>query len=175
MKKSMIIAVSMFFALCAAGANAASSKGDANRVILQWGSMYGVDGPFVNSDVIRGVMGDELPWEIKMGRGSLSADGHLRINVRGLVFPDDPAVPPELQGINDEESFRGLVSCLTEGTAGGGAMVVNVATQPFRASRSGNSEINGMVDLPAQCIAPIVFVMSGSEDKWFAVIGTESE
>ena len=44
MKKSMIIAVSMFLALCAAGANAASSKGDANRVILQ-------DSAHVESDI----------------------------------------------------------------------------------------------------------------------------
>ena len=149
-----------------------NDNGD-DRNILTFGGMVGVDGAFVNSDAIRGVLGDELPWSIRMGRGSLSASGHLRINVRGLVFTKDPSVPPDKQGINDEPTFRGLVSCLSEQSGGGGVMTVNAMTNPFPATPTGDSEINGSVNLPAQCIAPIVFVMSGSEDKWFAVIGNE--
>ena len=29
--------------------------------------------------------------------------------------------------------------------------------------------------LPNPCVAPIVFVLAGSEDKWFSVTGFESE
>src|SRR5437016_14237855 len=75
-------------------------------VIISFGTMYGVDGPFVDSTFIRGVRGDELPWEVGSARGSLTSDGHLRINVRGIVFANDPSVPANLRGINDESQFR---------------------------------------------------------------------
>ncbi|HEU4401105.1 MAG TPA: hypothetical protein VFT43_03290, partial [Candidatus Polarisedimenticolia bacterium] len=41
------------------------------------------------------------------GEGGLDARGHLKIQVRGLVFADEPSVPPELRGKNDEDAFRG--------------------------------------------------------------------
>jgi hypothetical protein len=31
------------------------------------------------------------------------------------------------------------------------------------------------VTLPEECVAPIVFVVAGSEDKWFAVTGVSLE
>jgi len=145
-----------------------------DRNVLVFGSMLGVDGAFVGSDAIRGVPGDELPWMVGKARGSLGADGRLRINVRGLVFTNDPSVPANQRGINDEATLRGLVSCLSEQSGGGGVATVNLMTAPFPATPAGDSEINGSVKLPAQCIAPIVFVMSGSENKWFAVIGSET-
>ena len=139
--------------------------------LIGFGTMYGVDGPFVNSTFIRGVRGDELPWEVGSARGSLSSDGHLRMSVRGIVFSNDPSVPPELRGINDETQFRGLVSCLVEN--GKKIGTVNIITAGFPATRSGDSDIDTFVALPEECVAPIVFVMSGSEDKWFAVTGGE--
>ena len=48
-------------------------------------------------------------------------------------------------------------------------------THGFRATESGDSIIDDHVDLPSPCVAPIVFVLAGSEDKWFAVTGIESE
>ena len=50
---------------------------------------------------------------------------------------------------------------------------VNITTAGFPATRSGDSDIDAFVTLPEQCVAPIIFVMSGSEDKWFAVTGGE--
>jgi hypothetical protein len=143
--------------------------------ILTFDHMYGVDGPFVgDAHPIRGVIGDELPWTIEGGiHGRLDTNGHLKIEVKGLVFTNDPIVPPELQGKNDEDTFRALVSCMTEvsdtevGTA-------NVVTDGFAATPEGDSDIDTFVTLPNPCIAPIVFVLSGSEDKWFAVEGFES-
>jgi hypothetical protein len=147
------------------------NQDDAN--FLVFGSMVGVDGSFVGSDAVRGVMGAGLPWMVDKARGSLSAGGHLRINVRGLVFTNDPSVPANQRGINTEAMFRGLVSCLSEQSGGGGIVTVNVMTDPFPATPAGDSEINGTVALPAQCIAPIVFVTNGAGDSWFAVIGSE--
>ncbi|MDG0817205.1 hypothetical protein [Bdellovibrio svalbardensis] len=142
--------------------------------IVKFETMYGVDGPFVGGTQIRGVLGDELPWTIKSATGSLSTAGDLKISVKGLVFSDDDVVPPELRGINDEKEFRGMVSCMSE-TASGGVSTKNVLTAGFPATKSGNSEINGKVKLPSPCLAPIVFVMAGSEEKWFAVTGFEME
>jgi hypothetical protein len=136
--------------------------------------MYGVDGPFVGDmNKVRGVQGDELPWAIARSiRGSLSTSGHLVISVRGLVFKDDPSVPPDIRGTNDETAFRGLVSCLTED--GTSVAEANVVTDGFPADTRGNSFINAHVTLPNPCVAPIVMVLAGSEDKWFAMTGFES-
>src|SRR5690348_13296424 len=73
--------------------------------LLSFGTMYGVDGPFIDSTLIRGVRGDELPWVVGSAKGSLTLDGHLVIIARGIVFANDPSVPPELRGINDETQF----------------------------------------------------------------------
>lgn len=145
------------------------------HAITSFETMYGVDGPFIgDANPIRGVIGDELPWAITHSiRGELDSAGHLIIVVRGLVFKDDPSVPPELRGINDEAQFRGLVSCLTE--AGDAVETQNVVTVGFPASRRGNSFIHATLTLPNPCVAPVVMVLAGSEDKWFAVSGVEIE
>jgi hypothetical protein len=93
------------------------------------------------------------------------------------VFKDEPSVPEELRGKNDETDFRGLVSCLTEEGDEGAEKVVtkNVVTEPFPATPNGDSAINAEIELPNPCVAPIVMVLAGSEDKWFAVTGFEAE
>jgi hypothetical protein len=153
------------------------------KTILAFKTMYGVDGPFVgDANPIRDVNGDELPWEITKAVGKLDIvkldkkghlKGFLKILVRGLVFKDDPSVPPELRGKNDEKEFRGLVSCLTE--EGANVVEANVITKGFPATKSGDSIIKAKVELPNPCVAPIIMVLAGSEDKWFAVTGFEAE
>jgi hypothetical protein len=163
--------------IAGAATASASHHGDNPPLpnILTFDTMYGVEGPFLgDANAIRGVVGDEAPWEIAhFIKGRLTRGGRLQIVVRGLVFADDPLVPPELVGKNDEENFRGLVSCLTEENE----TVVhrNVATPGFPADSDGNSFIDWKLDLPNPCIAPIIFVMAGSEDKWFAVTGNEQQ
>ena len=144
--------------------------------IAAFDTMYGVEGPLLGeSNAIRGLVGDELPWTIShFIRGRLDTKGRLKILVRGLVFADDPSVPPELVGRNDETTFRGVVSCLTE-DAHENIVTANVTTAGFRASVLGDSFIDETLNLPNPCIAPIIFVIAGSEDKWFAVTGFESE
>lgn len=155
------------------------SSARAAETIVSFTTMFGVDGGFVKHNPIRGVRGDELPWELTSASGSLTTDGHLVLTIRGLVFKDDPSVPPDLRGINDETEFRALVSCLTsEGKGKGGRgriQIVNITTGGFPATPTGDSDIDTHVDLPNQCVAPIIFVLSGSEDFWFAVNGFENE
>ncbi len=142
--------------------------------IMKFTTMVGVDGSFVGHNPIRGVIGDDLPWEIGSVKGSLTTDGHLQLIVRGLVFANVPSVPANLRGINDESQFRALVSCLS-GDGTGKVATVNIKTGGFPATTSGDSNIDTFVGLPNQCVAPIIFVLSGSEDKWFSVTGFESE
>jgi hypothetical protein len=52
---------------------------------------------------------------------------------------------------------------------------VNVTTEGFPATKSGDSFIKAKIDLPNPCVAPIIMVLAGSEDKWFAVTGFEAE
>jgi hypothetical protein len=140
--------------------------------IVSFGAMYGVEEGFLNHKFIRDVLGDELPWEVGSANGSLTTDGHLTIHVRGLVFADVPEVPPELRGKNDEEQFRGLVSCLVP-REHGAPQTVNITTRGFPATPAGDSDIDAFVQLPDDCVAPIIFVLAGSEDKWFSVMGAE--
>ncbi|HEY2775967.1 MAG TPA: hypothetical protein VGK20_18145 [Candidatus Binatia bacterium] len=140
--------------------------------IMTFQTMYGVDGPFVGPNhPVRGIPGDEAPWAIGDGtNGELDSDGHLVVHVRGLVFANVPSVPPNLRGINDAADFRAVVSCLTEKseTAVGHK---HVTTQGFPATSTGNADIDTMVTLPDQCIAPVIFILPGDERKWFAVTG----
>ena len=178
MKRVFVFALSLALVSSWAAASGADqgNRGRQHRpqLIVAFRTMYGVDGPFLGStNEIRDVEGDDLPWVVRSARGSLDSTGHLRIQVRGLVFADDPLVPPELVGTNDDDEFRGLVSCLTE--VGDTVTTQNVATKGFPATPTGDSNIDAHVDLPNPCVAPIVFVLGGDEDKWFAVMGFESE
>jgi len=144
------------------------------RTILAFDTMYGVDGPFVgDANPIDGIAGDELPWEIKRATGFLLTNGKLKIWVRGLVFKDDPSVPEDLRGINDETAFRAAVGCLTE--QGDQVVQANVITDGSPTNERGNAFIKAKLELPNPCVGPRVFILAGSEDKWFAVTGFESE
>ncbi len=145
------------------------------RTIIAFHTMYGVDGPFVgDANPIRNIPGDDLPWEVAhFVIGSLTTGGRLHILVRGLVFKDEEGVPEDKRGINDEPVFRGVVSCLTE--AESTTPVANVVTDGFRATRSGNAEIDATVELPNPCVAPVIFVTGEDPNKWFAVTGFERE
>ena len=141
--------------------------------MLAFNSMYGVEGAFIDNTTVRGVLGDELPWDVGAVRGSLTVGGHLQLHVTGVVFSNAPSVPQNLRGINDETSFRALVSCITE--QNDKLAISNVMTAGFSANRMGDSHIDAFLKLPQPCVAPVVFVMSGSENKWFAVTGGELE
>jgi hypothetical protein len=68
----------------------------------------------------------------------------------------------------------GVHGCLAEDQTGH-VVTTNVTTAGFPATPSGNSDIDTDLQLPAECVAPIVFIIAGSEEKWFAVTGFSSE
>ena len=180
MKNAVILGGAILAFATFAGTSVAKdnvTRAENAPMIIQFQTMYGVDGPFLDpANAIRGVQPDDLPWEVESVNGKLRTNGHLRIHVEGLVFKDDPSVPPELRGKNDEPFFRAVVSCLTEDEDAGTTPVANVVTEGFAASiPEGDSDIDTRIELPNPCVAPIVFIMAGSEDKWFAVTGFEAE
>jgi len=129
----------------------------AANEIFRFGSMAGVSGALVGTDLIREVPAGGRPWKISRGEGRLMDDGSLRIGVEGLVLVED--------GANPVVAFRGLVSCLT---ADGG--VANVLTGEFTADPAGNAQIEETIELPGSCFAPVVFVTS-ADGNWFATTG----
>ncbi len=134
--------------------------------------MIGVPRPYTGpTNAIRGIPGGGLPWVISFGKGELKGDGSLEIKVKGLVLdPSDPAVIAGGRGgTNPSPVFKVLVSCMSKDAAGN-AVVSNVSTDPFPATPTGNAQIEAQLSLPSPCIAPIIFVTSGT-GSWFAATG----
>lgn len=147
----------------------ASSNDPKSRTILDFRTMAPVTGPFVGSaNPVRGINGGGFPWLIDSAKGELEADGHLKVRVEGLVLLDDDPVPPAVQGTNPIPTFQAVVSCLT--IVDDAVQTVNVATDPFPATTTGDSRIEATLSLPSPCVAPIVFV-GPSPTVWFAATG----
>jgi hypothetical protein len=143
---------------------AAQDRGSPGKDVLDFDVMTPVVAPFTGAaHPIRGVNGGGVPWQIDRGRGDLSSDGRLKIKVEGLVLVSS--------GQNPVAMFRGVVNCLTPASPDVG---VNLATAPVPASSDGDATIKATVDLPDPCVAPIVFVTSGTgapPGSWFAATG----
>ncbi len=139
----------------------------SNPVIYQFNTMVGIPAAFTGTSMpIRGINGGGLPWMLTSANGELSADGHLVLNVRGLVLAAGANA-----GKNPIADFRAVVSCLT---ATGG--VANVSSGLFPAttgpasSGGGNARVDTFLSLPQTCIAPLIFVTSPA-GAWFATTG----
>jgi hypothetical protein len=139
-------------------------------MFLKFDRMTPVNGPQVGpANPVRGVRGGGLPWVLTTGTGSLDCDGHLRVQVRGLVLASQPSVPAALRGTNPFPALRAIVSCQSIG-AEGTATIANISTGDFRANASGDLDIDARVSLPQPCIAPMVFITGPSGVRvWFAV------
>jgi hypothetical protein len=150
-----------------------SPAADADRApaLLEFHSMYGVDGPFLGDGFpIRGIPGDTLPWTIEAAEGRLDADGRLTLDIRGLVLTDDPAVPAEVQGINDEKELRVAVSCFPVGPATRAGI-----SSRFPATVTGDARVETKLELPRSCAEPVVLILAGHEASWLAVAGFVDE
>jgi len=143
---------------------AARDGGAPGKDVLEFDVMTPVIAPFTGTaHPIRGVNGGGVPWQIERGRGNLTSDGRLKIKVDGLVLVST--------GQNPIQMFRGVVNCLTTDSPEVG---VNLVTAPVPASMDGDATIKANVELPEPCVAPIVFVTSGTgapPGNWFAATG----
>ena len=158
-----VLALALGFAASKTAAQYGGGGGMSSKsaVILSFKTMYGVNGPFLGAaNPVRGVDGDADPWFLKSAKGSLTSSGKLTISVKGLVLPS---------GLNDSANFRALVSCLTVST--GNVVESNVMTSGFPANTKGNAKIKAQVTLPTPCVSPVVMILAGDEDVWFAISG----
>jgi hypothetical protein len=143
---------------------ASSAGGGRNSTVLKFKTMVGTVAPYTGPvNAIRGIPGAGSPWSIDEADGTLKEKGNLEVEVEGLVITST--------GTNPVPTFRAVVSCLS--IAAGAAVTVNRVTAPFPATTTGDAEFEGKVNLPSPCLAPIVFVTTGTGDPpaWFSVTG----
>ncbi len=168
-RKTLIFSLVVLGALVATQIGLSARPSD-NSSILEFATMAPVTAPYTGTgNPIRGIPGGGLPWIIGPTHGELKADGELEIKVNGLVLAEDPAVPAAIQLTNPLPSFRAIVSCLSI-DSNKLPTTVNVSTDAFQASHSGDSNIETSVSLPSPCIAPIVFVTTAT-GAWLAATG----
>jgi len=149
-------------AVCVGGLIAASAVptfADEKGNLTDFSSMTAIP---VGGMVVRGITGGGLPWAITSGTGTVSQQGVVDVNVKGLVIPS-------LGGINPIGTFEATVSCLTPDG------IVNVSTGGFAASKAGDSHITATVDLPRPCKDPIVFVGVFPSGRWFAMSSPDAQ
>jgi len=130
---------------------------NGNRKVLD-ATLEGIPAS-LTGQVFMGATGGGLPWRLDNGRAKLWSDGRLVVNVDGLVLAAGAN-----EGRNPVPTGRALVSCE-------GAVVAMSGSVPY--STSGDAIVDTRVDLPASCLAPVVFFAgnTGAGPLWFAVIG----
>ena len=172
MKKLYSLAVVLVLILATVLYSGVATAAAKSSNILEFGTMVGVPRPYTGAtNAIRGVPGGGLPWVIGFGHGELNTNGKLEVTVKGLVLdPNDPAViAAGLAGRNPSPNFKAIVSCLSK-DASGNPLIVNVSTDVFPATTTGDASIEATVNLPSPCIAPIIFVTNPG-GSWFASTG----
>jgi len=144
-------------------AGASYGHNNDNRTVLSFDTMAGVPQALTGTQApIRGINGGGIPWIISDAKGELRANGDLKVEVKGLVLATTHS--------NPAAQFKYVVSCITVDQATNAVTAVNVSTGPVAASSRGDSRISTNVDLPDNCIAPIIFVTSPG-GSWFAATG----
>jgi hypothetical protein len=148
----MIRKVRVAFALTAlvvlVAATAVTTAASGRNVFMA--TMTGLTTP---GTVVAGLQGAGAAWVLDVGFVTLKADGRLHVEVEGLVL---------LNGTNPVDTGRAAVSC-------GGVIVATTDEVDF--SDAGDAEVEAVVSLPAECIAPTVFFTNPAGTRWFAVTG----
>jgi hypothetical protein len=141
-------------ALAVAGTSGADN---GNRKVLD-ATMAGIPASLAGQPFM-GATGGGLPWRLDGGRAKLWSDGRLVVEVEGLVLAAGAN-----EGRNPVPTGRALVSC-------SGVVVAMSDAVPY--SPEGDAEVETRVDLPASCLAPVVFFAGnlGVGPRWFAVTG----
>jgi hypothetical protein len=105
---------------------------------------------------IGGITSAGAPWVVSRGQASVSGNGRIRVEVRGLLLGADPSLPPGVAGTTGPVTMVGAT--LVCGGAGGAVVPEAVAVTPSPLSLAGNARIDQDVTLPAACFGPVVLV-----------------
>ncbi|MDP2322721.1 MAG: hypothetical protein Q8N51_01665, partial [Gammaproteobacteria bacterium] len=107
-------------------------------------------------------------WKLKSGKASLSADGKLKVEVKGLVLND--VTVGEYNGTPDGvDAVAAAVIC----HGPNGAMVA-AQTQAMPLSQKGDAKVQANVSLPDGCIGPVIVLREryqGNIGGWLAGTG----
>jgi len=103
-------------------------------------------------------------WKLKSGKGSVDADGTLKISLKGLVLDDESV--GEFNGTPDGVGHVvGAVLC---------SGMVAAQTDWVVLAKNGDVKIKAKLSLPESCIAPTLVVREVWEGKvggWLAAVG----
>lgn len=103
---------------------------------------------------IGGVNSAGAPWVVSEGQASVSGNGSIHVEVRGLLLAT--GAPANLVGTTGPVAMVGAT--LVCGGSGGAVVPEAVAVTPSPLSLAGNAEIDQAVTLPAACFGPVVLV-----------------
>jgi hypothetical protein len=103
-------------------------------------------------------------WKLKSGKGSVDANGTLKISLKGLVLNDESV--GEFNGTPDGVGHVvGAVLC---------SGMVAAQTEWVALAKNGDVKVKAKLKLPASCIAPTLVVREVWEGKvggWLAAAG----
>ena len=113
--------------------------------------------------MIGGVNARGQVWKLGSGRLTLTADGKLTVDIRGLVLNDE--------SVRRSKAPRtgSMRSRLPSYAARGGTVVAQ--TEPKALSQSGDAGIEATLSVPKPCVDPVVLVGERYEGKiggWLA-------
>jgi hypothetical protein len=110
---------------------------------------------------LHGVNPGGVPWQLARGTVDLHSDGKLKVDIRGLVIPS--------------MGTPGPVTTVSASLFCGNDTTAAAKTTSVPLSSKGDAKINQRVTLPAECLAPVVFVNpNGNAAAYIAVTGWKS-
>jgi hypothetical protein len=141
--------------------------------LLEFHRFTAVVKPFTGAtNPIRTLGGGGIPWKIRSGRAELNGSGRLEVHVRGLVLAAGATA-----GTNPAANFAAILSCqsVDASVTPAAPLVLNLVAGIAPATAAGDADIEGTVNLPSPCIAPIVFVAipatKTAPARWLAASG----
>lgn len=117
---------------------------------------------------IHGVTRGGAPWVLKRGRVQLDADGHIKIQLRGLVIPIAHGTFPANTAL-PVTTVSASLFCAPDSTGPA------ATTKSVSISADGNAGITDKLGLPATCLAPTVLIHpNGGLGAYIALPGWRS-
>jgi hypothetical protein len=99
--------------------------------------------------IVAGVNSGGAPWVVRQGRVSITANGMIHLEVRGLLLgPGNP-----------KAGTTGPVTAIAASlVCGGGGGTIEASTGAVPLNSLGNAEIRQAITLPPSCLGPVVLV-----------------
>ena len=114
---------------------------------------------------IHGVAAGGAPWALDHGSVQVQGDGHIRVEVEGLVIP-------VVHGTFPAGTARPVTVVSASLYCAPDTSAAAATTQSVPISEHGDATISDTIHLPATCLAPIVLVHpNGNDGAYIAVTG----